>query len=130
MATGDSTFLDGVNKMFDQAVALLDLPDGLVEQIRAANSVYEVRFPVQTRRGWQMFYGWRATHSEHLLPVAGRSDQPDHGQAAQRGQQGSEPQEPGTPTAPHWRQACEAAGRRRFDPNCAVPASGSGGRRW
>ena len=71
MATGDSTFLDGVNKMFDQAVSLLDLPPGLVEQIRVANSVYEVRFPIETGRGWRILHGWRATHSEHLLPAKG-----------------------------------------------------------
>jgi glutamate dehydrogenase (NAD(P)+) len=71
VTTNDSSFLDGVNKMFDQAVALLDIPEGLVQQIRTANSVYEVRFPVQTRSGWRTFTGWRATHSEHLLPAKG-----------------------------------------------------------
>jgi len=71
MPHGDKTFLQGVNAMFDQAVGLLDLPPGLVEQIRSCNSVYEVRFPVQTRRGWRTFRGWRATHSEHLLPAKG-----------------------------------------------------------
>jgi glutamate dehydrogenase (NAD(P)+) len=71
MPNGDRTFLQGVNAMFDEAVALLDLPAGLVEQIRSCNSVYEVRFPVQTRRGWRTFRGWRATHSEHLLPAKG-----------------------------------------------------------
>jgi len=71
MPQGDKTFLQGVNAMFDQAVGLLDLPPGLVEQIRSCNSVYEVRFPVQTRRGWRTFRGWRATHSEHLLPAKG-----------------------------------------------------------
>jgi len=71
MTAGDSTFLDSVNTMFDHAVGLLDLPPGLAEQIRECNSVYEVRFPIQTRKGWRVLRGWRATHSEHKLPAKG-----------------------------------------------------------
>lgn len=71
MPAGDSTFLESVNKMFDHAVALMDLPSGLSEQIREANSIYEVRFPIQTKKGWRVLRGWRATHSEHALPAKG-----------------------------------------------------------
>jgi len=72
MPAGDSTFLESVNKMFDHAVALMDLPPGLSEQIREANSVFEVRFPIHTKKqGWRVLRGWRATHSEHALPAKG-----------------------------------------------------------
>jgi len=71
MQAADSTFLEGVNKMFQQAVAILDLPPVLAEQIRECNSVYEVRFPAPTSKGWRVFRGWRATHSEHALPAKG-----------------------------------------------------------
>ncbi len=68
---GDSKFLDSVNQMYDRAVALLDLPPGLPEQIRSCNSIYEVRFPVKIGDGYKVFRGWRACHSEHKLPVKG-----------------------------------------------------------
>ncbi len=66
-----AAFLDSVNRMFTQAVALMDLPPGLPEQIRTCNSVYQVRFPVKIRGEYKVFKGWRATHSEHWLPAKG-----------------------------------------------------------
>ena len=69
--TKDSSFLDGVNLMFDRAEATLSLPPGLAEQIKLANSVYKVRFPVAFREGVRVFTGWRAVHSEHKLPAKG-----------------------------------------------------------
>lgn len=67
----DSSFLDGVNKSFDRAVAGLSLPPGLPEKIKQCNSVYMVRFPVGFRGRYEIFTGWRAVHSEHRLPVKG-----------------------------------------------------------
>ena len=66
-----SGFLTSVNRMFDEAVALLDLPPGLAEVIRGCNSVYMVRFQVKLRGEYKVFHGWRATHSEHRLPTKG-----------------------------------------------------------
>lgn len=66
-----SEFLGGVNKMFDRAVATLDLEPGLGEQIKQCNSVFQTRFPVKFRDGIRVFTGWRATHSEHRLPAKG-----------------------------------------------------------
>ncbi len=71
VAHKDSSFLQSVDAMFNRAAALLDLPAGLTEQIRLCNSVYEVRFSVRLGQGWRLFRGWRATHSEHRLPVKG-----------------------------------------------------------
>ncbi len=64
-------FLHDVNQMVDRALALLDLPPGLAEEIRAADSVLNVRFPVKIRGEYRVFEGWRATHSEWRLPVKG-----------------------------------------------------------
>jgi glutamate dehydrogenase (NAD(P)+) len=69
--SNDSSFLESVNKMFDRAVSLIDMPHGLADQIRECNSIYEVRFPVQIRGEYRIFRGWRASHSEHKLPVKG-----------------------------------------------------------
>ena len=66
-----SEFLDGINRMFDRAVATLDLEPGLREQIKQCSSVYQTRFPVKFKDGIQVFTGWRATHSEHRLPAKG-----------------------------------------------------------
>lgn len=66
-----SEFLSGINKMFDRAVATLDLEPGLGEQIKQCNSVFQTRFPIKFKDGIRVFTGWRATHSEHRLPAKG-----------------------------------------------------------
>ena len=70
-AKNELTFLEGVNKMFDNAAATLPLPPGLSEQIKLSNSVYQVRFPIKFKDGYKVFTGWRAVHSEHRLPAKG-----------------------------------------------------------
>ncbi|MBI3090494.1 MAG: Glu/Leu/Phe/Val dehydrogenase [Candidatus Tectomicrobia bacterium] len=65
------SFLESVNLMFDRAAAHVDLPPGLTDQIKACNSVYQVRFPVKFRDSFRIFTGWRAVHSEHRLPAKG-----------------------------------------------------------
>ena len=69
--TLQSEFLRSVNRMFDRAVATLDLPPSLAEQIRACNSMIKLQFPVELRGEYRVFSGWRAVHSEHRLPVKG-----------------------------------------------------------
>ncbi len=66
-----STFLDSVNRMLDDAIALMDLPSGIDAQIKACHSVYYVRFPVRIDDEYRIFHGWRAVHSEHRLPSKG-----------------------------------------------------------
>jgi glutamate dehydrogenase (NAD(P)+) len=67
----EATFKESVDRMFDRAAATLDLPAGLADQIKANNNVYQVRFFVKFRDSYRIFTGWRATHSEHRLPVKG-----------------------------------------------------------
>jgi len=70
----DSTeisFRESVDLMFDRAASTLDLPPGLTDQIKACNSVYQVRFPIKFRDSYRIFTGWRAVHSEHRLPTKG-----------------------------------------------------------
>ena len=71
MNTEDLSFLESVNRMFDRAVATMDLPPGLAEQIRGCNNVYQVRFGLEFDDGYRTFTGWRAVHSEHRLPAKG-----------------------------------------------------------
>ncbi|MEM7237241.1 MAG: Glu/Leu/Phe/Val dehydrogenase [Pseudomonadota bacterium] len=67
----EPSFRDSVNIMFDQAVALMDLPLGLAEKIRVCNSTYTVRFGVKLRGEIHTFTGYRSVHSEHMEPVKG-----------------------------------------------------------
>lgn len=67
----DSSLLLGVYRMIDQAAGFLNLAPGLCEQIKQANAVYQVRFPVRFGNEYRVFTGWRAVHSEHRLPSKG-----------------------------------------------------------
>ena len=65
------SFRQSVDRMFDRAIATMNLPLGLAEQIRSCNSVYQVQFGVKLGDQYEVFTGWRAVHSEHILPVKG-----------------------------------------------------------
>lgn len=76
MDTGQSsdsgiTFNKSVNKMVDKAIAVLGLDDGIASALKACNSVLQVKFPVKTKKGIEVFTGWRAVHSTHRLPSKG-----------------------------------------------------------
>jgi len=66
-----STFLSSVESMLDRAIGLMDLPPGMGEVLQRCRAVYQMRFPVKIAGKWQVFEGWRANHSEHLLPTKG-----------------------------------------------------------
>ena len=70
-ASHGPSFFETVNLHFERAAALTDYPRGLLDQIKACNSVYAFQFPVRTRRGYEVISGWRAQHSHHRLPVKG-----------------------------------------------------------
>ena len=71
MASHEPRFKESVDLMFDRAVATLDLPPGLADQIKINNNIYLVRFFVKLRDSYRIFTGWRSVHSEHRLPVKG-----------------------------------------------------------
>jgi glutamate dehydrogenase (NAD(P)+) len=60
-----------VGLMFDKAAAHLNIPEGLLQQIKACNAVYYVQFPVKIGDRYEMFQGWRAEHSQHRKPTKG-----------------------------------------------------------
>ena len=66
------SFFAQVNRYFDKAAAHLDYPAGLLEQIKACNSIYHMSFPVKRDDGTiEVIHGWRAEHSVHRLPTKG-----------------------------------------------------------
>lgn len=67
----ETTFLESVDLCFDRAADAMDLPNGLARQIRTCNAICEMKFGVELKDGYEIFTGWRATHSEHVLPAKG-----------------------------------------------------------
>ncbi len=68
-ATG---FLDNVNRSFDRAAAFSGLDQGLLDEIKAGNSLYRFEFPLRHSDGTlTVVQAWRAEHSHHKLPVKG-----------------------------------------------------------
>jgi glutamate dehydrogenase (NAD(P)+) len=70
-ATGEPSFRQSVDLMFNRAAALMRLPPGLEDKIRVCNATYTVRFGVRLRGEIHTFTGYRSVHSEHMEPVKG-----------------------------------------------------------
>ncbi len=69
--TSGLNFRQSVDCMVDRALALIDLQEGVANQIKSCNAVLEVRFPVEIKGKLEVFTGWRAVHSTHRLPSKG-----------------------------------------------------------
>lgn len=72
MTTTHIPFFAQVNRYFDKAATHLDYPPGLLDQIKACNSIYHMTFPLKRDDGSiEVIHGWRAEHSSHRLPTKG-----------------------------------------------------------
>lgn len=69
--TRELSFFENVLVTFDRAAAFTRHPQGLLDIIKACNSVYAFEFPIRTQRGYEVIQGWRVEHSHHKLPVKG-----------------------------------------------------------
>ncbi|MCK5376108.1 MAG: Glu/Leu/Phe/Val dehydrogenase [Acidobacteria bacterium] len=70
--TAPVSFFEQVNNNFDRAAALTDHPSGLLNQIKAINSVIHFTFPLKRDDGCiEVMHAWRAEHSQHKLPTKG-----------------------------------------------------------
>ncbi len=67
----EPSFYDSVQRNFDRAAALTDLPKGLLAQIREVNSVYQMRFPVKIGKEYKVIEAYRVQHSQHRSPTKG-----------------------------------------------------------
>lgn len=70
-SVNEPSFRESVVIMYNRAVQLMDLPDGLNEKIRFCNATYTVRFGVRLQGDIHTFTGYRSMHSEHMEPVKG-----------------------------------------------------------
>lgn len=71
MSKKTETFLQSVERTFDQAADLVGIAPDLRHKIKVANSTYTVRFGVRLRGKLFTFTGYRSVHSEHMEPVKG-----------------------------------------------------------
>lgn len=65
------SFLDSVNRYFDKAADHTGLNDGLLQQIKICNSVYQIHFPVKINGKVKVIEAYRAQHSHHRSPTKG-----------------------------------------------------------
>jgi glutamate dehydrogenase (NAD(P)+) len=65
-------FFESVGKSFDKAAVFTHWDAGILEQIKACNAVYRMRFPVKMDDGTiKVIEAYRAQHSQHKSPCKG-----------------------------------------------------------
>lgn len=67
----EDEFYSDVLKYFDRAAKFVDVPGGILDQIKFCNSVYRMRFPVKIGDKYEVMEAYRAEHSHHKLPTKG-----------------------------------------------------------
>jgi len=67
----EGEFFEDVLKYFNRAAKFVDVPVGLLEQIKYCNSVYRMRFPIKVGDDYQVIEAYRVEHSHHKLPTKG-----------------------------------------------------------
>lgn len=68
----DYNLFKEVSGFIDAAARYTSHPQGLIDQIKACNSVYQFNFPLRRDNGdYEVIEGFRVQHSHHKLPVKG-----------------------------------------------------------
>ena len=65
------SFFQSVERSFDTAAKFTDWDHGILEQIKACNSVYQMRFPVKIGDKVEVIEAYRVQHSHHKTPCKG-----------------------------------------------------------
>ena len=66
------SFFENVNKSFTKAASFTKWEAGLLEQIKACNAVYQMRFPIRRDNGRiEVIEAYRVQHSHHKMPCKG-----------------------------------------------------------
>lgn len=71
MADNHYSFFQGVERNFDKASQYTRFEKGILEQIKACNSVYRMKFPVKIGEKVEVIEAYRVQHSHHKLPCKG-----------------------------------------------------------
>lgn len=69
--SGTYSFFQGVERNFDKASVYTRFEKGILEQIKACNSVYRMKFPVRIGDSVEVIEAYRVQHSHHKLPCKG-----------------------------------------------------------
>jgi glutamate dehydrogenase (NAD(P)+) len=64
-------FYDDVCGFVDQAAQFTNHDKGLINQIKACNSVYRFQFPIRRGNSFEIIHAWRVEHSHHMSPTKG-----------------------------------------------------------
>ncbi|HWB25267.1 MAG TPA: Glu/Leu/Phe/Val dehydrogenase [Chitinophagaceae bacterium] len=66
------SFFDSVNKSFDKAARFTKWENGLLDQIKTCNAVYQMKFPIKRDDGSiEVIEAYRVQHSQHKTPCKG-----------------------------------------------------------
>ena len=66
------SFFESVEKSFDKAAQFTNWEKGILDQIKACNSIYSMRFPVKMDDGHiEVIEAYRVQHSQHKSPCKG-----------------------------------------------------------
>jgi glutamate dehydrogenase (NAD(P)+) len=72
MSDQQYSFFESVVKSFDKAAKFTKWESGLLEQIKACNAVYQMRFPIKRDDGSiEVIEAYRVQHSQHKTPCKG-----------------------------------------------------------
>ena len=72
MSNQHYSFFQNVERSFDKAAAFTKWDKGVLEQIKACNSIYSMRFPVKMDDGRiEVIEAYRVQHSQHKTPCKG-----------------------------------------------------------
>ncbi|PWV45170.1 Glu/Leu/Phe/Val dehydrogenase [Chitinophaga sp. S165] len=64
-------FFQSVERSFDKAAKFTKWEKGILEQIKACNAVYRIKFPVRVGDSIEVIEAYRVQHSHHKLPCKG-----------------------------------------------------------
>lgn len=72
MSDQQYSFFESVTRSFDKASKFTKWENGLLEQIKACNAVYQMRFPIKRDNGTiEVIEAYRVQHSQHKTPCKG-----------------------------------------------------------
>jgi glutamate dehydrogenase (NAD(P)+) len=64
-------FTENVDMMVNDTINQISIDPNISKILKSCRSVLQVKFPVKIKNKIEIFYGWRAVHSNHRLPVKG-----------------------------------------------------------
>jgi len=65
------TFLQNIDMMVDDTIKQTKIDPNISKILKTCRSVLQVKFPIKIKGKTEIFFGWRAVHSNHRLPVKG-----------------------------------------------------------